>query len=79
MYLPRETYEKIVKNYPTLLVVEDDPAEAFRFVWDVLTAEADAIHEKEPYAHRSVADMEEAAYRVFDIGGDIDAEDFGEE
>ena len=79
MTLSKDAYEKIVKKHPTLLVMEDDPSEAFRFVWEVLTAEADAIREKYPYAHRSVADMEEAAYRVYDVGGDIDAGDFGEE
>ena len=79
MYLPRETYEKIVKKYPILLVTEEDPLYAFNFVHDVLCAEADALKEKCPYATRSIDDLERAAYLVWDAMNDIDTDNLGEE
>lgn len=79
MTLSKEAYEKIVKKYPVLLVVDEDPLYAFNFVHDVLTAEADALKEKCPYATRSIDDLERAAYLVWDAMNDIDTDNLGEE
>ena len=78
MTLSKDAYEKIVKKYPVLLVMEDDPAEAFDFVHDVLCAEADAIREKEPHATHIIEDLETAAYKVWDVGADVENEYFDE-
>ena len=79
MYMPRDAYEKIVKKYRTLLVLDDEPVEAFSFVHDVLCAEADALKEKCPYATRSIDNLERAAYLVWDAMNDIDTDNLGEE
>ena len=47
-------------------------------VSDILTAEADAIKEKEPYATASINRLEAAAYEVFSVCGDIENENFSE-
>ena len=43
-----------------------------------MTAEADAIKEKEPYATASINRLETAAYEVFSVCGDIENENFSE-
>ena len=50
MYLSKVKLEEIKNKYPTLVLMDDDIADAFNMVSDILTAEADAIKEKEPYA-----------------------------
>ena len=47
--LSKEQLEEIKSKYPTLVLMDDDIADAFNMVSDILTAEADAIKEKEPY------------------------------
>lgn len=79
MYITYDAYEKIVKKYPTLLVVEDDPRDAFEFVHNVLCAEADALREKAPYATSTIDALEAAAYRVWDVMSDIDTDNIEEE
>lgn len=79
MTLSMDAYENIVKKYPSLLVTEDDPADAFHFVHDVLCSEADAIREKVPYATRTIEDLEAAAYQVWSIGNDAEIDSFEEE
>lgn len=79
MTLTKEAYQKIVKQYPTLLVLEEEPAEAFRFVWDVLTAESDAVKKKYPYATRAIEHLESVAFCIRSIRSEIRCQFFGEE
>lgn len=78
MYMTKQKFDEIKKRYPTLLVLDDDVTEAFDFVWDMLTAEADALKNKCAYATRSIAKMEEAAYQVYDMQNEIENEEFGD-
>lgn len=76
MYLSKVKLEEIKSKYPTLVLMDDDIADAFNMVSDILTAEADAIKEKEPYATASISRLEAAAYEVFSVCGDIENENF---
>lgn len=80
MYITYDAYEKIVKKYPTLLISEDDPHDAFEFVHTVLCAEADALREKDvPFATHTIDALLAAAYRVWDVMNDIDTDNIEEE
>ena len=78
MYLSKVKLEEIKSKYPTLVLMDDDIADAFNMVSDILTAEADAIKEKEPYATAYISRLEAAAYEVFSVCGDIENENFNE-
>lgn len=41
-----------------------DLEDIFDMMYDLLTAEADAIKQKEPYAKRTISEYEEAARRI---------------
>ena len=74
----KETLEQIKRKYSVLIVSDDDVVDAFNLVNDIMTAEADAIKEREPTATASISRLESAAYEVFSIGGDIENENFSE-
>lgn len=78
MYLSKVKLEEIKSKYPTLILMDGDIADAFNMVSDILTAEADAIKENEPYATASISRLEAAAYEVFSVCGDIENENFNE-
>ena len=78
MYITKEKFEEIKAKHNTLLVLEDDVDEALTFVRELLEAEADALKVSEPYAVRSIKKLEDAAYQVFEMSGEISAEEFGE-
>ena len=78
MYITKEKFEKICKRYDGLLIVDGDAVKALNFVHDLLAAEADATKEKEPSATNSIKRLEEAAYEVFSISGEVDWQEFGE-
>lgn len=78
MYLSKVKLEEIKRKYPTLILMDGDITDAFNMVSDILTAEADAIKEKEPYATASINRLETAAYEVFSVCGDIENENFSE-
>lgn len=50
MYLKKETLEQIKRKYSVLIVSDDDVVDAFNLVNDIMTAEEDAIKEREPTA-----------------------------
>lgn len=50
-----------------LICSENEAMEAIEFVQELLEAQADEIKEKEPYATRFIADLEKAAYMVFEL------------
>lgn len=78
MVLSKEQFNKIVKKHSTLLVLDSDVEEAFAFVNEVLTAEADALKEAEPYATNTIDRLERAAYEVYELGQDVSNENFSE-
>ena len=78
MYLKKETLEQIKRKYSVLIVSDDDVVDAVNLGNDIMTAEADAIKEREPTATASISRLESAAYEVFSIGGDIENENFSE-
>lgn len=51
-------------------------ARLWLFVQDLLEAEADAIKNRESHATASIGRLNEAAYEVFSISNEIDAEEF---
>lgn len=76
MYITKEKFVEICKRYSTLLICDGDAVDALNFVRDLLEAEADAIKEHEPQATASIGRLNEAAYEVFSMSGDVDNEDF---
>ena len=78
MTLTKEEFDRIVKKYNTLLILDDDAGDAFDFVTEVLDAEIDALRERCPYATRTIDQLEEARHVVWDIGGDAYNEEFDE-
>lgn len=79
MYITKEKFEEICEKYFGFILAGDDAVAAMRFVNDVLCAEADALKEKEPHATVSIRQLEDAAYQVFEIGGEIENGEFLEE
>ena len=79
MVMSKEAYDEIVCRYSSLLLTEDDAADALDFAHDILNAEADALKEKCPYATGAIDRLESAAHEAFRLSLDISDEDFSEE
>ena len=79
MVLTKEAFNKIADDFPTLLLVEEDRAEALYFAAALLEAEADATRQKFPYATRSIDDLESALHTVYELARDADSDEFSEE
>lgn len=79
MVMSKEAYDEIVSRYASLLLTEDDAADALDFAHDILNAEADALKEKCPYATGTIYRLESAAHEAFVLSLDIADEDFSEE
>lgn len=71
MTISKEKVHAIAKKYGSTIINDDDAENAFRFVWDILVAEADALREKEPYAFVTINEVEHSAYCVNDLMDDI--------
>jgi hypothetical protein len=78
MILSKEQFDKIIKKHSTLLVLDSDVEEAFAFVNEVLTAEADALKKAEPYATNTIDRLECAADEVYELERDASNENFSE-
>lgn len=78
MYMTKEKFDAIQKKYGTLLVLNTDANDAMEFVRELLETEADALREKCAYAHRSIAEMEDAARRVAELNNDAENDKFGD-
>lgn len=78
MYITKEKFKEICKKYPTLLMCDGDAVDALNFVDDLLTAEAEAIKEREPDATAAIDRLKVASYEVYDLCGDVDNETFWE-
>lgn len=72
----QKKFDEIKAKHSTTIVVDADVGEALAFVQDLLEAEADAIKNREPHATASIGRLNEAAYEVFSISNEIDAEEF---
>ncbi len=79
MVTSKEAFKKIVKEFNTLLVVDDDPAEALWFAVAVIDAEINAVKDKCPYATRSIDRLEAARHELCDLARDCENEEFSEE
>lgn len=78
MYIPREKLDEIKKEHNGVIVVDDDAAAAFGFVYAVMIAEADALKEKCSYATNTINRLEAAAHEVFSMQQEIESESFSE-
>lgn len=78
MYLTKEAFEKLVAEYPHLLLLDSDPKQALDFAYDLLCAEADALRENEPTAITTIRNLEAAAYEVFSLCNEVENEEFNE-
>lgn len=78
MYISKEKFEEIKKNYSTLILSDSNAVDALNFVSDIMKSEAEAIKEKVPYATASIDRLDTSAYEAFSIGGDIENEIFDE-
>lgn len=62
------TFREVMGNYlerPFFVGMDaSDLEDIFNMMHDLLTAEADAIKSKEPYAKRTISEYEEAARRI---------------
>lgn len=61
-----ENLKEIMSKH--LICSENEAMEAIEFVQELLEAQADETKEKESYATRTIADLEKAAYMVFELG-----------
>lgn len=66
------------RNMAPFLVLSTDANDAMEFVRELLETEADALREKCAYAHRSIAEMEDAARRVAELNNDAENDKFGD-
>lgn len=78
MYLSREKLAEIRKKHGTLVILDDDAAEALEFAYDVMIAEIDAIKEREPEATSAIDRMERGAYDLYELFHDVENENFSE-
>ena len=76
MLISREKFDEIADRYN---LTDGEAEDACNFVSDLLVAEADLTEAKYPMATSCTSRLNSAAYRVFDIGRDISADNFGEE
>lgn len=79
MVTSKEAFKKIVKEFNTLLVVDDDPAEALWFAVAVIDAEINATKDKYPYATASIDRLEKARHELRSLASDCENEEFSEE
>lgn len=71
MTLTKEKLEEIKRRYSSLILTDSDVEDAIDFVYDILTAEADAIKAEYPYATNSIKRLEDAAHEVNEIKWNI--------
>ena len=76
MYSSKKKFDEIKGKHSNTIVVDAGVGEALAFVQDLLEAEADAIKNRESHATASIGRLNEAAYEVFSISNEIDAEEF---
>lgn len=70
MNIMTKKLKEIINDY-SLILDGDDASSAFEFVSEVLEAEADALKQSEPYARRTISDIENAARVVSEMAYNI--------
>lgn len=76
--ISKEKFEKVRQAHDTVLFHTDDAITALQFVHELLIAEAVAVKAKAPYATTTIKQLEQAAYQVFSLAGDIENRSFNE-
>ena len=79
MTMSREAFDQVVNHYKTLLIMDDDPADALDFVASLIDAEIDALRERCPYATRTISQLEDAHYIVYSLCSDASNNIYNEE
>lgn len=79
MVASKEDFKKVVGQFKTLLVTDDDLAEALWFAVAVIGAEIDAQKMKAPYATKSIDRLIAAEHELCDLARDCENEEFSEE
>lgn len=74
--MTREKFEDIKYAYSDFLIIDADVQRAFDFVRDCMEAECDYLKENEPQATKTIQELEVTIYRLFDLGSDIDNDEF---
>ena len=64
----REKFESILEKHG---IYGEDPEEILYAVQDMFECVIDEIKEKEPYAVVTIRNLENAAYEVFSLAGDL--------
>lgn len=59
--MTKERFEQIKQIYNTFIIADGDVPEAFAFVHQCLIAEAEHLKEAEPYAAKTIEQLERAA------------------
>ena len=77
--LSKEAFQKTVKEFSNLLIVEEDAAEALWFAVAVIDAEINATKDKCPYATASIDRLEKARHELRSLARDCENEEFSEE
>ena len=62
--MTRKQFKEIMNNN---YILDCDVEDSIYFIRDLLEAQADEIKTNEPYATRSIRELEEAARRVYDL------------
>lgn len=75
MMMSKKQFDELLFRYN---MSDADAESAFDFVHDVLAMEADVTEQKEPEAFNTINRMNNAAYVVFETGGDVAGECFDE-
>ena len=76
MKMSKSKFDELLERHG---MTELDVENAFDFVHDVLALESDILEKKEPSAFNTIKRLNNAAYAVFDIGGDVFGDFFGED
>lgn len=76
MEMKKEDFLNVVKQYPTLVLLEDDVFAAFDLVADLLETEFASLSKSASYATNSLRRLEIAIREVRDLGYDISNAEF---
>ena len=71
MTISKEKVREIAKKYKLTIFNEYDAENSFRFVWEIICAEHDALKESEPYAVVTIQNLERAEHEVYDLMDEV--------
>lgn len=71
MTISKEKVREIANKYKLFIFDEGDAEKAFRFVWEIICAEHDALEESEPYATVTIQNLERAEHEVYDLMDEV--------